>query len=45
MSPLPQVKKWYRGKSILSDGSLPPSIQPPEEEALVQEKGGNRNLE
>jgi hypothetical protein len=34
ISPLPQVKKpkWYRGKSIVSDGPSPPSVQPPEEE-------------
>ena len=24
--------KWYRGKSIVSDGPSPPSVQPPEEE-------------
>ena len=32
--PLPQVKKpkWYRGKSIVSDGPPPPPVQPPEEE-------------
>ena len=32
--PLPQVKKpkWYRGKSIVSDGPPPPSVQPAKEE-------------
>jgi hypothetical protein len=36
MSPLPQVKKWYRGKSIVSDVPSLPSVQPPEEEEFFQ---------